>query len=372
MVRAADAGHTGRGGHRVAVVGLGYAGEQHVRCFMRAAASTVAAVVDVDGGRACSVADDYGVVAAYTDYRDILDREDIDVVSICTPNHLHAPIAVAALRAGKHVLCIKPLARTTGEVLEVISAARESGRVLDVAYSHRSRSDVRALKDLVDGDRLGKVYFIRADWRRRDGIPEGAADWFLSRSLAGGGPLLDLGVHLIDLVLFLMGEPEVTAVSAATSAELMSHRLEGRLPADPVEDLGVVMMRLGNGGTVCLETSWALYGAAKDDLRIGLYGSRGGAEIESREYAWRDTLRVFLEGPDGRLTETSPELVEVDKHAATIHDFLALVQSDVDNSARLLAALRRARIVDACYESARRGAEVFLNREHGQHDVLTS
>lgn len=242
----------------------------------------------------------------------------------------------------------------------MLVAANKAGKMLDVAFSHRSRSDIVMLKSILDGGGLGRIYYAKAEWRRSDGIPAGADNWFHSKSLAGGGSLIDLGVHLLDLLLFLLDEPEVATVSASTSCELMRSRASSRSSADTVEDLGVVMLRLVDGATLAMEVSWAIHGSGSDDLRISLYGSLGGAELEAREYAWANTLRLFSVGPDGLPIESVPELSSVDRHAATVKNFISLVESRSDGNARGEAALKRARILDACYTSAGQGAEVAL------------
>ncbi len=154
----------------------------------------------------------------YGDYEELVARDDLDAISVCAPNHLHAPVAIAALKGGKHVLCEKPLARTGAEAEGIVRAAREAGRVVHIAFTQRERGDVQVLKrHIVDGN-LGRIYHVKATRMRRNGIP-GMGSWFTNKEMAGGGPLIDLGVHMIDIALHLMGKPEAESVSCATYAE---------------------------------------------------------------------------------------------------------------------------------------------------------
>ena len=150
----------------------------------------------------------YGVQDLYTSWEELVARDDLDIVSIGAPNHLHAPIAIAALEGGRHVLCEKPLARNGAEAQRIVDAAREADRAVHIAFTQRERGDVQALKRHVDEGNLGRIYHAKATWMRRNGIP-GMGGWFTSKELAGGGPLIDLGVHMVDMALYLMGEPEV-------------------------------------------------------------------------------------------------------------------------------------------------------------------
>ena len=204
---------------RVGVVGLGYAGDQHLKNFARMPNVEAVALAGLEEERLRELGGLYGVQNLYRSWEDLVARDDLDVVSIGAPNHLHAPIAIAALKGGKHVLCEKPLARTGAEAEGIVRAAREADRAVHIAFTQRERGDVQALKRHVEEGNLGRIYHAKATWMRRNGIP-GMGGWFTSKEMAGGGPLIDLGVHMVDMALFLMGNPEVESVSCATYAEL--------------------------------------------------------------------------------------------------------------------------------------------------------
>src|SRR4028118_205211 len=212
---------------RVGVVGLGYAGEQHLKNFVRMPGVEAVALAGLEEDRLRELGGLYGVPNLYRSWVDLVARDDLDVVSIGAPNHLHAPIAISALKRGRHVLCEKPLARTGAEAESIVRAAREAGRAVHIAFTQRERGDVQALKGHVGEGTRGRIYHAKATWMRRNGIP-GMGGWFTSKEMAGGGPLIDLGVHMVDMALFLMGNPEVESVSCATYAELGPEGTRGR------------------------------------------------------------------------------------------------------------------------------------------------
>jgi predicted dehydrogenase len=285
------------------------------------------------------------------------------------PTFLHAPITIAALQRGMHVLSEKPMARSADEAHAMVEAARKAERVLDIAFNHRQRGDIQKLKGVMDAGRLGRPYYAKAWWLRRSGIPT-LGSWFTRSELAGGGPLVDIGVHVLDYALFLLGNPAVTAVSASTYDHLgrsgwgshtswsKSGGTESR--TFDVEDLATVFMRLEDGGTLLLEASWAAHRADGDEFGITLYGTDGGAELIVEDYAPSGSLRVFTDD-DGALVEKRLSARPGRGHRAVVEQFAEKIRSgrfgDHDGS----GAARLARVVDACYQSAAEQREVRLN-----------
>ena len=198
---------------------MGWAGETHLKSYLRLPNVETVALAVLEEPRLHELGERYGVPNLYRDYEELVARDDLDAVSICAPNHLHAPVAIAALISGKHVLCEKPLARTGAEAEGIVRTAREVGRVVHIAFTQRERRDVQVLKrHILDGN-LGRIYYAKATWMRRNGIP-GVGTWFTNKEMAGGGPLIDLGAHMIDMALYLMDELDIESVSCATYAEL--------------------------------------------------------------------------------------------------------------------------------------------------------
>lgn len=350
---------------RVGVVGLGWAGETHLKSYLNVPNVEVVALAEPQDARLQSVGRTYNIDHLYNDYRQLVEHPDIDVVSVATPNHLHMPVTVAALQNGKHVLCEKPLARSGAESRQMVEAARAANRVLDVAFNHRQRGDVQVLKHYLNTGALGRVYHGKATWMRRSGIP-GMGGWFTSREMAGGGPLIDLGVHVLDMILYLMNEPDVVAVSAATYSELgprgkgsRSQTLVGTGGYE-VEDLATAFLRLADGSTVLVEASWAVYGKAADDFGVTLYGTDGGADITVKNYGWEDTLTIY-DDTAGVPAEIRPRVWRGEGHQAVVRNFIETIRSGEWSAHDGSEGMRRTLIIDACYKSALEGREVRLS-----------
>jgi predicted dehydrogenase len=264
------------------------------------------------------------------------------------------------------VLCEKPLARTGAEAERIVGAAREADRAVHIAFTQRERGDVQALKRHIDEGNLGRIYHAKATWMRRNGIP-GMGGWFTSKELAGGGPLIDLGVHMVDMALYLIGEPEVESVSCATYAELGPQGrggwagkglMSGENPYE-VEDLATAFIRLSGGATLNLETGWAVYRESSDDFGVTLYGTEGGAEMKVRNYGTSDTVRIYTDVA-GVPAVVTPEIEPREGHLAVVRRFIETIRSGDWEGQYGEDGLSRARIIDACYASALQKREVSL------------
>lgn len=374
-MRGVVVGATGEWGGRTlraGVIGLGYTGDQHLRGYAALPNVQTVALAGLEDEKRAELGATYGVAHLHREWQELLERDDLDLISICTPNALHAPIAIAALQGGHHVICEKPLARTAEEAGAMVAAARGADRVLHTVFNHRARGDVLTLKRHIDEGGLGRVYHARASWMRRQGIPS-LGSWFTNKALAGGGPLIDLGVHILDLSLHLMGEPVAVTVSGATYAELGPRGRGDRtgLPgadhagkmsvgsAYEVEDLATAFVRFAGGATLALEASWAVYGSAGDDFGVTLLGTEGGAELKVVNYGWEDTLRLFADVA-GTPAVIAPRVGRGDGHLKVIRDFVAIVRGEDWADYRGEEGLRRTQIIDACYASATSGREVVL------------
>jgi predicted dehydrogenase len=351
---------------RVGVVGLGFAGTTALDGFNAVPGVKVVALAGQESGRLHELGVSREVPDLYHDWEDLVARDDLDVVSIGTPNHLHHPIALAALNSGKHVFCEKPLAPTGALAQEMVDAAMRNDRVLEIAFNHRRRADVRFLHDHLAEHDIGRVYHARASWRRRAGIP-GIGSWFTNRAMAGGGPMIDLGPHVLDIALHLLGEPRVTRVSAVAYEELGRLGRGGRASGTTggtrtfeVEDFASALLRLDNGGSIALETSWASYSADEEDISVELLGSTGGVRLFVRDYATDDTIRIYTD-LQGVPAVIAPQVhVPSGHHRMVIEEFVATVRSGAWANAYGEYALHRSRVLDAVYESARTNLEVAV------------
>lgn len=351
---------------RVGVIGLGYGGEMALKGYSLLPDVEIVALAGLEEDRLQTLGATYNVPNLYHYHHELLSRDDLDAVSVCVPNYLHAPITIEALKRGLHVLCEKPLARTSREAEAMVDAATEADRVLQVVFNHRVRGDVQVLKCYIDEGKLGKIYYAKAYWMRRRGIP-GAGTWFVSKEKAGGGPLIDLGVHALDMALYLLGEPEVLTVSASTYDELAKSgkgidpkaRKSGSGNVYEVEDLATAFLRLAGGSTLLLEASWATNSSASDDFGIILYGSDGGAEIQVKNYNWLDTLDIYTDVADAPAT-IHPQLYKGDGHITVVREFVDIIKGGNWLQYNGNEGLQRVRVIDACYASAAQGREVSL------------
>lgn len=351
---------------RVGIIGLGYGGESALKGFQKIPQVEVVALAGLEEERLAALGTTYGVPHLCRYYEELLAREDLDAISIAVPNALHAPIALKALEQGRHVLCEKPLASTLAEAEAMVQAARQAGRVLQVVFNHRQHADVQTLKHLIDEGQLGTIYYAKASWMRRRGIPR-PGSWFANKQIAGGGPLIDLGVHMLDIVLFLLDEPAALTVSASTYNELGSRGIgfnihdnkSGTGHAFEVEDLATAFIRLSTGATLLLEASWATHSSAQDDYGIVLYGTKGGASIYAGRSTMENTLTIYTDVA-GTTAEIRPNVRGGGGHDAVTRQFVERITSGQWERFDGSEGLRRSRIIDACYTSATRRQEVIL------------
>lgn len=345
---------------RVAVVGLGWPGLRHLEAYLKHPAVEVLAVCDLNSTLRESVQREYGIERGISDLASLWELPGLDAVSICTPNFLHQPMACDALAAGKHVLCEKPLAATLEQGELLAKAADESDCVCMVGFGRRYRDDSRAVKALVEKGELGQIYHVHAGWLRRRWNPS-VRGWFLSKQHSGGGPLIDLGVHMLDLSLWLMGSPRALTVSGSVSRHFAS-KLGGDPPAD-IEDLATAYIRLDNGATLMLETSWVSYSGHADQTFCRLFGTQGGAKLELAPPSPVPPVEIYLDHaevplvatpllPAGNLTQASFD--------HEIAEFVSAIQENRAPASTVAQGLEILRILDAIYRSAEAGAEIRL------------
>jgi predicted dehydrogenase len=316
----------------------------------------IVAVSDINEETARSAARQFEVENVYHDYRSLLDRADIDAVSVCTPNFLHRQPTVDALLAGKHVLVEKPLAMNGAEGREMVETARRAGRKLQVGFMTRFGPGAQALKRFIDAGDMGQIYYARAQALRRRGIP--AWGVFTQKDKQGGGPLIDIGVHILDLTLWLMGHPRPVSASGAAYTKFGTRSgvlgLMGQW--DPlkytVEDLGVGFVRFENGASLTLEASFAA-NLEKDVFTTELLGTEGGCSFSP--------LKMFFERNQTLIDATPVFLPKVNSHEAEIRAFVAAVRDDTEVPVPGEQGLMVTQVLDAIYRSAEEGREVAVD-----------
>ncbi|GAF10401.1 myo-inositol 2-dehydrogenase [Paenibacillus pini JCM 16418] len=271
---------------RVAIIGAGSISESHLNAYQNNPNAEIVAICDLNEERAKTVAQKYGAQKTYTDYQALLADPDVDAVSICTWNNLHAETSIAAVRAGKHVLVEKPLCRTVEEAHQIQQAVRESKAILQVGYVRRHDPNVELLQNFINNDEFGNLYYAKASILRRLGNPGG---WFADKERSGGGPLIDIGVHVIDLCWFMMGKPKVKSVTGNVYQKL-GNRAHIRnfsfykaadydSSKNTVEDMANALIRFENGASLMVDVSFSLH-AKEDESTVKIFGEKGGFEID--------------------------------------------------------------------------------------------
>jgi predicted dehydrogenase len=271
---------------KVGIVGCGFiANRKHLPMLAQHEDVEVVAFCDIIKERAETSAKQFGTADAkvYEDYRQLIARKDIDIVHVCTPNSSHSEITVAALQSGKHVMCEKPMAKTSAEAKAMLDAAKASGKKLTIGYQNRFRSDSQFIKGLCDKGELGDIYLGKAFACRRRGVPIWGV--FMNKELQGGGPLIDLGTHALDLTLWMMDSYEPVSALGSTYNMIgkMGSPANGMGAWDPakyeVEDSAFGMVKFKNGATVVLEASWAINMIVANEAMTMLMGTKAGADM---------------------------------------------------------------------------------------------
>lgn len=313
--------------------------------------------------------------AVYTDYKKLLEDETIDVVHVLTPNVAHAPIVVDAFAAGKHVLCEKPMAHTTADAQKMLDAWKKSGRKFTIGYQNRFRPEVQILHECCRDGELGEIYFAKAHAVRRRGVPTWGV--FPDKSKQGGGPLIDIGTHALDMTLWMMDNYKPKSVKGQVFYKL-GHRpdaVQGNKfgPWDPetfeVEDSAFGFITMEDGATIYLEASWALNLLDAREASTTLCGTVAGAEVRSGMYYPEDEL-VLNRGHHNKLTEEwlskTGRVAYFDggkRGEPGYEEALYWLDAILNDTAPLVdpqQAFVVTQILDAIYQSARTGKEVQL------------
>jgi predicted dehydrogenase len=329
----------------------------HAPGYKAARGVETVACYDKEGARARAFAETWGIPRAYTNFQEMLGRESLDAISICTPNYTHKELTVTALEAGVNVICEKPMAMNASEALEMLEASTRTKKVLTIAHQHRFTREAQSLKRFIEDGKLGEIYFARSQALIRTGIP-----WwgeFHKKAKSGGGVLIDNGVHIIDLCLWLMGNPKPVTVSGAVCTKF-GNRSDIEILCDgnydrnefDVEDFAYGCVRFANGAVMSIETAWAAH--IEEDVRLTqqFLGDKGGATLYP--------FRVFGQGY-GVLLDVTPKVRgENNGYLAEIERFLAAVRGEKDVLVKPDESCVVMQIIDAIYQSSREAKEIVL------------
>lgn len=288
---------------RVGIIGVGFIsiGKHLPGLQLNADLCDIVAFCDFDIAKAEAGKAEYGSADAYatTDYLQLVNDPNIDVIHVCTWNVSHAEISIAAMEAGKHVMCEKPMAINGAEARAMLEAAKRTGMKLTIGYQNRMRDDSQWLRRMVDEGRLGEIYSAKGHATRRRGVPTWGV--FTDKEKQGGGPLIDIGTHALDLALWYMGNYEVESVTGNVFHKL-GDKPEGNLggPWDPatytVEDSAFGYIRMKNGACIHLEAAWALNIQKTREACVTLMGTEGGADVVNSGSGYQATLNEISGG----------------------------------------------------------------------------
>ena len=354
---------------KVGIIGCGgIARGKHMPGLAEIPEARMAAFCDIIPDRAQEAAKKYGGEGSrvYTDYRELLEDKSIDAVHVCTPNKSHADITVAALESGKHVMCEKPMAKTAADAARMAEAAKRTGRKLTIGYQNRYRNDSQYLYKLCREGELGEIYYAKAHAIRRRAVPTWGV--FLNEEEQGGGPLIDIGTHALDLTLWMMDNYKPKCVMGSVYRKLGDRKDSANAWGswDPekftVEDSAFGFITMENGATIVLESSWALNSLEIGEAKTTLCGTEAGADMQ-------DGLRINGE-KYGRLYITKPgfeaggvDFYDGNKDEPSHKEARAWIDSILNDTEVIVKpeqALVVTQILEAVYMSGRSGKPVYF------------
>jgi predicted dehydrogenase len=344
----------------VGIIGAGWPGQQHARAVRANRRAVLHACAETDQERATEFQKTFSPKKLYSDYADLLGDARVDAVVICLPNFLHFPAALAALEAGKHVLCEKPPTLNAPEMIVLQEEAERRGLVYFFSRQFRFTPAMRTARELIADGRLGKIYQARATFIRSRGIPAGIGGWFTEKKRSGGGALIDIGIHALDSAWFLMGTPRPLSVTAQV---FRNFEKLVKVPVFDVEDAAYAFIRFENGAGVQLEASWA--GNLTDEIPPrALFGR----ELNNCTiYGTRATVRLkpltLFEDEDGKLVDRPiVPRDNADSFELQMENFLDAVTGNAAPINNALQAVYLMEMVDAIYLSSSTGREVLIPR----------
>ena len=347
---------------KVGIIGTGGISRFHTESYQALDNVEVVACCDIDGEKVKAYAEKYSIPHYYTDCNEMMKKEKLDLVSVTTWNEAHCKCSIAALRGGAHVICEKPMAMNAAEAEEMMRVAKEEGKILQVGFVRRFGGDVGVLKQFEGAGIVGDIYYAKAVYLRRCGFPGG---WFGDKAYSGGGALIDLAVHFIDLVRFIAGNPKPVSVYGVTYDNLGPNRATGaeqawKIKSDPrftynVEDFASALIRFENGLTLSIETSFNL-NCKRDSGKVELFGTKGGVVMSPEFEIYTDL--------GGRFVNIQPAS---NTQFDFTNSFRAEIKGFVDAATGVAPCIAPAedgvvlmKILDGIYESARTGRSVDL------------
>ena len=349
---------------KIAIIGCGtIANSAHIPSYMNNPEAEIKYFCDIIPEKAQAAVEKYGCGTAVTDYREVLADPEIEAVSVCTPNYAHAEISIAAMRAGKDVLCEKPAARTYSEALEMLKVQRETGRILNIGVVNRFNDSVNLIKRYIDSGKLGDIFHVYVSFRAHRSIP-GLGGAFTTKAIAGGGVLIDWGVHYLDIVMYCCGDPKPLTVTGEAFCKLgkdMKNYVYKNMWAENTKNLdgtydvddSVTGMIRTEGPVITFNGAWA-QNIGESETYIDFMGDKGGIRLQ-----YGSNFKVYL-AENGALVEYEPEFKTRDHFQNEIDAFIRCVQKREKLPSHIETVIITAQIMQAIYDCAEQHAEVKL------------
>jgi predicted dehydrogenase len=341
------------------IIGTGWPGQQHAIAARALDTANIYACADVDDTRRKEFEREYKSEKVFSDYRDLLKDPQIDAAIICLPNFLHFPASLASLEAGKHVLCEKPPTLNAAEMKVLRQEAAKRKLIYCFSRQFRFTPAMRAAKKAVEEGRLGKIYHAKATFVRSRGIPVGIGNWFTEKRRSGGGALIDIGIHALDAVWYLMGTPRPVSISAKVFRNF-GHLV--KVPVFDVEDAAYAFIRFENDAVVQLETSWA--GNLTDDIPPRQYF--GQELVNSVLYGTKGSVRLnpltLFEDQNGQLIRVPLDAIEDEPSGFVLQlsNFLDAIAGRAQPVNNVDQAVELMEMIDGIYASSERDREVLI------------
>lgn len=326
---------------KVGMIGLGWIAQVfHMPIISKFNDAEITCVCDRDKTRARAIAEKYGINRFYTDYKEMLAKEELDAVDICTSTDMHKEVSIACLEAKRDVFVEKPIARKLDEAIAIAESVKKNRRQLMVGMNHRFRPDAMMLRSFIENSELGKVFYAKTGWLKK---PSSEGTWFSQKEMSGGGVILDMGIVMLDLALWMTGYPEVSRVNATN----YSHKTK-------VEDSSVAYLTMKNGATITIEVSWNFH-IENELYYCNIYGEQGSGKI--------NPLMIHKE-MHGNIVNVTPVKTDTSQNALKksyeneLKHFIGAVRGIHPIISTAQEAVQRMKIIDAIYKSSAKGKEI--------------
>ena len=329
---------------KIGVIGLGGVAQLvHLPNFSKIPNADLTAVAEINRNRLQTISDKFNVKQRFCNYNDMLEKSDIEAVIIATPTSTHKDITIDCLNAGKDVLIEKPMARTFQEAKQIVDAAKKNKKILMVGMNLRYRPDTMLLRSFINTNEIGEPFYVKCGWIRKQSSGE---KWFTKKEESGGGVIIDLGIHIMDLALWLLNYPEISSVSAQNFHHYTKN----------VEDTSISCIKCINSAVINMEVSWSLP-VEKDHFFLEVYGTKGSFSI--------NPFRLYkkVENDYINLTPTqvdNPTVLFKKSYLNELKSFIGAIKGLNPNFSPGEEAMQRMKIIEAMYQSAEKKHEIKL------------